>query len=397
MIVKNESKIIERCLNSAKPIIDYVSICDTGSTDQTPEIIENWCSRNNIPAKVYHKPFKNFGYNRSLAVSLAQKTFSDVDYLLLLDADMVLIVHPDFDKSSLDKDQYLTMQYDEKLKFWLTRLIKADLPWQSVGVTHEYWDIDRSKLGGDCVRYFGTVGKLDSLVVEDKADGGSRADKFQSDKQLLLEGIQDPLTPGYLRIRYMFYLAQTYMFLGENQESIKWYKKRVDAGGWVEEVFYSLLQIGLCYEQLANISFYKRNEMQNNNSRLDQEEIGELINQEEGFFAQSLLYFQKAWEYRPTRAEPLYQLARMHRMKSNHYLGLMYALQGKEIPFPSDDILFIDYPIYDYLFDYEISICAYYVKDKKEIGRAAQRNLESIIDQLPEGIAESIVNNARFY
>lgn len=73
MIVKNESRIIERCLNATKSIVDYVSICDTGSTDNTPEIIENWCKENEIPGTVHHEPFKNFGYNRSLAVSLAQK------------------------------------------------------------------------------------------------------------------------------------------------------------------------------------------------------------------------------------------------------------------------------------------------------------------------------------
>ena len=96
-------------------------------------------------------------------------------------------------------------------------------------------------------------------------------------------------------------------------------------------------------------------------------------------------------------AEPLYELSRMHRINSNYLLGLMYALQGKEIPFPSDDMLFVDYHIYDYLFDYEISICAYYIKSKVEIGRVAQRHLESIIDQLPESVAKSVVNNARFY
>ena len=72
-------------------------------------------------------------------------------------------------------------------------------------------------------------------------------------------------------------------------------------------------------------------------------------------------------------------------------------LQGKEIPFPSDDILFIDYQIYDYLFDYEISICANYIKSKVEIGRAAQRKLETIIDQLPEDIAKYVEYNAKFY
>ena len=40
----------------------------------------------------------------------------------------------------------------------------------------------------------------------------------------------------------------------------------------------------------------------------------------------------------------------------------MYALQGKEIPFPKDDLL--DYHVYDYLFDYEISISAFYIPHK---------------------------------
>ncbi len=29
MIVKNESRIMERCLNATKSIVDFVSICDT--------------------------------------------------------------------------------------------------------------------------------------------------------------------------------------------------------------------------------------------------------------------------------------------------------------------------------------------------------------------------------
>lgn len=46
---QNESRIMERCLNATKSIVDFVSICDTGSTDHTPEIIENWCKENEIP------------------------------------------------------------------------------------------------------------------------------------------------------------------------------------------------------------------------------------------------------------------------------------------------------------------------------------------------------------
>jgi glycosyltransferase involved in cell wall biosynthesis len=401
MIVKNESKIIERCLNSAISIIDFVSICDTGSTDGTPEIINNWCRKNNIPGTVHFAAFKNFGFNRTLAISLAQETYPDADYMLLLDADMILEVEHPFDKSSLDKDQYLTPQYNDQIKFWLTRLLKASLPWRSVGVTHEYWDIDHSKLEAGHYSYFDTKGKLNNLVINDQQDGGSKTDKFERDKRLLLEGIQDPLTPPDLRVRYMFYLAQTFLCLDEYEESIKWYRKRVEAGGWVEEVFYSLLQVGLLYERLSNRASDQRYEIIKESERsstvFDQSVIENLVLQEEQFFSLATTYLQNAWEYRTSRAEPLYHLAKMYRMKSKNNLGLMYALQGKEIPFPIDDILFVDYHVYDYLFDFEISICANYIKTKLDIGRAAQKRLESILDQLPQNIAEAVERNSKFY
>ncbi|MDG1569370.1 tetratricopeptide repeat-containing glycosyltransferase [Bacillus cereus] len=388
MIVKNESRIMERCLNATKSIVDFVSICDTGSTDNTPEIIENWCKENEIPGTVHHEPFKNFGYNRSLAVSLAQKTYPEADYLLILDADMILEVGPNFDKTSLTEDHYLTLQYDVHIKYWLTRLLKASLPWKSVGVTHEYWDIDRSKVGAN---YNTRVARLETLVVNDPGDGGSKADKFERDERLLLQGINDPETTPDLHIRYLFYLAQTYFHLSQFENSIKWYKKRVEAGGWVEEVFYSLLRIGFCYEQLANRSANKQNEV------TDADEKETVKGQEEQYLALAVFYFQKAWEYRPTRAEPLYQLARLYRLQSQNNIALMYALQGKEIPFPKDDLLFVDYHVYDYLFDYEISISAFYIPHKKHLGAVSQKYLESIKEKIPFHIANIVENNAKFY
>ncbi|MGE7935835.1 tetratricopeptide repeat-containing glycosyltransferase [Bacillus paramycoides] len=388
MIVKNESRIMERCLNATKPIVDFVSICDTGSTDNTPEIIENWCKESRIPGTVHHEPFKNFGYNRSLAVSLAQKTYSEADYLLILDADMILEVESTFDKSSLTEDHYLTLQYDIHIKYWLTRLLKASLPWKSVGVTHEYWDIDRSKVGAD---YNIRVARLDTLIVNDPGDGGSKSDKFERDERLLLQGINDPETTPDLHIRYLFYLAQTYYHLNQFEDSIKWYKKRVEAGGWTEEVFYSLLRIGFCYEYLANGSSYKQREL------IDSEEKKHAKEQEEQYLALAIFYFQKAWEYRPTRAEPLYQLAKLYRLRSQNNIALMYALQGKEIPFPTEDLLFVDYHVYDYLFDYEISISGYYIPHKKHLGAQSQKYLESKKEELPVHIASMVENNAKFY
>lgn len=41
MIVKNEEKVLERCLQSIKGIPDEIIIVDTGSTDCTKEIAKN--------------------------------------------------------------------------------------------------------------------------------------------------------------------------------------------------------------------------------------------------------------------------------------------------------------------------------------------------------------------
>ena len=40
MIVKNEERSLEKCLKSAKPLVDRMIVVDTGSYDRTREIAE---------------------------------------------------------------------------------------------------------------------------------------------------------------------------------------------------------------------------------------------------------------------------------------------------------------------------------------------------------------------
>ncbi|MRX74189.1 glycosyltransferase [Bacillus lacus] len=397
MIVKNESRIIERCLNAAKKAIDYVSVCDTGSTDGTPDLIKAWCEENAIEGVVHHEPFKNFGHNRTLSVQLAQQSFPQADYLLLLDADMILEIHEQFDKSNLDQDQYLVMQFNQFIKYWNTRLLKSSLPWRCVGVTHEYWDIDADKLKIDGSSFALQKGNVKELVINDREDGGSKSDKFERDKRLLHEGLEDPATPDGLRTRYLFYLAQTYYCLGELQDAIEWYKKRVEAGGWAEEVFYSLMQVGLSYQQLAGRAEEERKLIINAGEEVSSKVLTALADAQEKNAAMAASYYKKSYQFRPWRAEPLYFLAKMHRENAENSLALLYAIKGKEIPFPQDDLLFVDYRVYEYLFDYEISIAGYYVPEKRELAKLAQKSLEGKVDSLPANIADVVKRNSQFY
>lgn len=77
MITKNEEKNISRCLESIKDIADEIIVVDTGSTDKTVEIA------NNYGAKVsFHKWNNDFSDARNESIKNATK-----DWILFLDAD----------------------------------------------------------------------------------------------------------------------------------------------------------------------------------------------------------------------------------------------------------------------------------------------------------------------
>lgn len=357
-IFRNEGKNVYRCLNAAKPIIDYISICDTGSTDNTIELIKKWGEENNIPTTVHHEEFKNFGHNRTLSFELAKKSYPESDYAILIDADMVLKVNDGWKEEldMLDNESYLMIQRTNIIQYWNTRFVSIKEDWKCIGVTHEYWDLSNKEK---------KFGKIRKIWIDDKNDGGHKADKFERDKKLLLDGLKDPDTPDFLIGRYMFYLAQTYRDMGNNKESIKWYKKRIENGGWDEELFYSQFQIGVLYERLKDYDLATASYLQ-------------------------------AWNMRPIRAEPLYSLAKMYRFQGKNMLAYTFASIGKNIKLPIDDLLFVEHTVYLYKLDEEISICAYYVGKKNDGAKSCKRIL-SLKDQIHQSSYELALSNIKFY
>ena len=102
MIVKDETKVICRCLESVKPLIDYWLIVDTGSHDGTQQMIKDFMK--DIPGELHERPWVNFAHNRNEALTLAK---DKADYLLFIDADDKLEIAKDFVRPKLDKDSYL--------------------------------------------------------------------------------------------------------------------------------------------------------------------------------------------------------------------------------------------------------------------------------------------------
>src|ERR1700732_422892 len=58
MIVKDETRVIRRCLESVKPVIDYWVIVDTGSTDGTQAMIKDFMK--DVPGELQERPWVDF-------------------------------------------------------------------------------------------------------------------------------------------------------------------------------------------------------------------------------------------------------------------------------------------------------------------------------------------------
>ena len=330
MIVKNESKIIMRLLQSVLPIIDNYIICDTGSTDNTPQIITDFFNQHNIPGEVIYEPFKNFGYNRSYAFTYAQQYYIKLQtqtqqnnsntnemYALLLDADMILKIEPSFNKQLLTEGAYLLTQTQSSLSYYNVRLINLNVKAKCLGPTHEYYDYPKGT----------TSQKLNSLWISDIGDGGSKENKYNRDIQLLTQGIEDEPNNE----RYYFYLANSYFNSGRHRESIPHYIKRIAMGGWNEEVFYSHLNLGHAYKT---------------NNQIEH----------------AISTWLNGYNSHTSRSETIYEITKYYRETSKHTIAQMFCMIGKNIPLPVNDVLFIHNDVYNTGFDYELSIIGYYTK-----------------------------------
>jgi hypothetical protein len=67
-MIKNEEKIIRRCVDSVRNICDAICITDTGSTDNTIQVVNEMSielNSSNLPCKLYQSPFVDFGNTRT--------------------------------------------------------------------------------------------------------------------------------------------------------------------------------------------------------------------------------------------------------------------------------------------------------------------------------------------
>ena len=356
MIVKNESKIIERCLNSVKPLIDYVCIVDTGSTDDTVDVINNWMKSNDIDGQVVFEPWKDFAYNRSFAMKkIREKKY--IDYALMIDADEILMYEEGINflkiKESLTCDlHYITCKLGS-LEYLRTSITKNDMPYFYKGVVHEYLECEEH------IKTRETIKGIYNIPFQDSARN-QNIEKYQHDANVLQDTLKIETDP-FLISRYTFYLAQSYRDSLEKEKAIYWYNKRSKLGFWDQEIYISLYKVAKLKEELE----YPEDDI--------------------------IQSYMRAYEISPERIEAIHGAVSFCRRHGRN--NQAYTLAKHAISMPVNKTgLFLENWIWDYGIYDEFTISCYWSGHYKEGLEVS----EKLLDKIPEEQKERILKNTGY-
>ncbi len=342
MIVKNEVEFLGRCLGSVRGVIDYWVICDTGSTDGTQALVRR--ELRGVRGELHEHEWVDFAANRTQSMQLAR---GKADYVLVIDADTTLEVEPG-GLDSLTADAYALRHLDDVSYGYRTCLVRGDLEWHYVHPVHPYIASDHEY----------SVELLEGAKVRAWSVGGMRNQRYEQERRQLERILeQDPEDA-----RTVFFLAATHRDLGHLDGAIEMYDRRVEMAGWDEEVFFAMLQAAV-------------------------------LRAKRGDWPVAMAGLISAWEFRPSRMEPLYELASRLRLRGEYHTAYLFARRGLDQPVPQD-LLCVSPWMYEWGLPFEYSISAYWIGDIHGALEACQRLLA--MADLPEDYRRSTQRNMDF-
>lgn len=339
MIVKNESHIIIETLTQLKAHIDYWVICDTGSTDDTKQLITQFFAENKVPGDLVEHQWRDFGHNRTLAFQAAR---GKSKYAFVFDADDK--IHGNFQiPKNLTADAYL-LKFGDNFQYTRLQIFRNNLEWVYRGVLHEFPSCKSKKK----TKHLQIDGKY---YIESRRLGSRNHDpkKYEKDAQVLLDAIASNTDPD-LKPRYAFYLAQSYKDAKDYTNAIKYYTLRTTLGGWSQECFYSAWQVGLCMEKCVEKSF--------------------------GFHEISRWYL-KAFEFCGHRGESLSTLGSLCYKMSLFGKAVFYLTRVSKMPIP-DDSLFCVKSLYGFECQYPLCLALNKLEKFQASTEKCARLLESL-------------------
>lgn len=330
MIVKNEAHILKRCLNSVLPLVDYVYVADTGSTDDTQKIANDWMQENHMPGCVESHAWANFGHNRTEAICRSKKLFN-AHYTLVMDADEILQFENPSKvselKNSLCNDLHNIICKYGQIEYLRPILFSNQKNFVYKGHLHEFLECQ------DVIESCSILQGVHNVPIQDSSRNKD-ANKYKNDAALLERAIALN-TDASLSQRYHFYLAQSYKDCNNVHMAILNYEKVLNLQGYVQEKYCACLYLGRLYLDL-------------------------------GQKEKCIFYLLKAIEYDKSRIETVAMVTSVLRELNLHNMVCMLHDMFKGYDKTNNDVLFKEVELYKNHVEFNFSVSAYYCGRKEE-------------------------------
>jgi hypothetical protein len=284
------------------------------------------------------EPFIDFATSRNRALEIAEEKFPNAAFFLMIDAEWYMknvegLI--DFCKKHLFDNcpSYALRIVAPGIDLYAYRLMKNNFRARFFGKVHEV-----------LLPQSGEKVPEEIYFEYHPAENGRKSSKqrWLRDRDLLLKQFAENPCDS----RAAFYLAQTYECLGEFHDAYNIYLYRSKLPGWDEEN----------YE-----TFYRLGRVANELSKTDEHFTWDM----------AFNYYCTAFKMRPHRAEPLIQIAE-HYWPDNIPLCFLFAKRALDLPYPENEVLFVNNVIYNYC-RYEIISKSAWSVGEYELGEYATR------------------------
>lgn len=328
MIVKNSGEILRECLKINREYIDFWTIVDTGSVDNTKKIIKEELKDKNIPGKLFEIEFENFSQARNKSLELSSKSCK---YTIILDDSYIINGGKELrTKLEKSKSNAFTIKIghlsEKKLlnDYYSIRIFKSSMNYRYKYRVHEFLQIknkDIEEIDDESI----FIDDMETIEHKNRS-----VIRFKKDIELLLmDLIENPNEP-----RVIYYLAKTYYQLDKLDDSIIYYKKLKTLKNIDREYYF------MSTYEISCINFKKNNNVQS--------------------FKNDLLNIQSKF---PERVEPGYKLAIILRdcgavEESEQILEYLIKL-----PKPNNSFTILEEDICEYFIPY------LYVEIKLQLGK----------------------------
>jgi glycosyltransferase involved in cell wall biosynthesis len=338
---KNEAHNIKQMLESCYKYIDFWILQDNGSTDGTPEVVNDFFKDKNIPGFIYQveEGWMGFGWNRDHLLQKCQSTDHGCDWILKMDCDETLEVDNEFDWSLFSNTEIQSFDVVATgggMLYYRTWIWNAKLPWRfNHDTAHEtiYLDVDYLEDKQAFQRV--ALPKEFRQVGHNTGESWSVPTKFLTDALIFEERLIRENT--LLENRYhFFYIGKSYedtyeedffplgkshseefarrciFYFEEYVHQVHDFKNTKEAQHMDEMSYYAICGIARAYKFLGNIS-------------------------------KSIFYYEKANNFCPLRNEHLVGLAESYNLMGEHnkMLKITNILMSPERTCPFPDLCFL--------------------------------------------------------